>query len=158
MTRLKLEIIHSSRMTEPSPLAQHPPAVKVGGRRLSINLKPHHRPQLTSKESDERETSALNNSEHSRTNTAGPPSPPFDDYPRPTRNEEDQEHIEHREEVPHPRKDQKHGHGSIVGGVESYASIRRGEETMPTRDHYGAGAGKSFGAGGRIVQPEGKGL
>ncbi|KAJ3934414.1 MAG: hypothetical protein NXY57DRAFT_680507 [Lentinula lateritia] len=155
-------------MTEISALAQHPPAVKVGGRRLSINSKPHtHRAQATSEESDERNSFAVNNFELSRTNAASEPSPvPFDDYPRPTshsQNEENQEHREenqeHREEVPHLRKDQKYGHGSSPGGgAESYVSSRKTEETMPTRDYNVHGGGKSFGAGGRIVQPAGKGL
>ncbi|KAJ3872293.1 hypothetical protein F5051DRAFT_161616 [Lentinula edodes] len=149
-------------MSEISALAQHPPAVKVGGRRLSINSKPHtHRAQATSEESDERNSSAVNNFELSRTNAAASePSPvPFDDYPRPTSHSQNEENQEHREEVPHLRKDQKYGHGSNVGGgTESYPSSRKTEETMPTRDYNVHGGGKSFGAGGRIVQPTGKGL
>ncbi|KAJ3782712.1 hypothetical protein GGU10DRAFT_362968 [Lentinula aff. detonsa] len=148
-------------MADTSALAQHSPAVKVGGRRLSINSKPHtHRPlHPTSEESDEKNSSAVIDSDEpsARTNAAEPSSVPFDDYPRPihhSENTESQENQEHKERVPHSRKDQKHGHGFSVGGVENH--FKKGEETMPTREHHGGG--NSPRAGGRIVQPAGKGL
>ncbi|KAJ3921035.1 hypothetical protein F5877DRAFT_76557 [Lentinula edodes] len=139
-------------------LAQHAPAVKVGGRRLSIYSKPHTH---CAEESDERNSSAVNNFELSRTNAAasGPSPVPFDDYPRRTSYSQNEENQEHREEFPHLRKYQKYGHGTNVGGgTKSYPSNRKTDETMPTRDFNVHGGGKSFGAGGRIVQPTGKGL
>ncbi|KAJ3730079.1 hypothetical protein DFJ43DRAFT_465050 [Lentinula guzmanii] len=123
-------------MADTSALAQHSPAVKVGGRRLSINSKPHtHRPlHPTSEESDEKNSSAVIDSDEpsARTNAAEPSSVPFDDYPRPihhSENTESQENQEHKERVPHSRKDQKHGHGFSVG--EWRIISRRGKRRCP---------------------------
>ncbi|KIK71471.1 hypothetical protein GYMLUDRAFT_52549 [Collybiopsis luxurians FD-317 M1] len=126
-------------------LAQHPPAVKVGGRRLSVSTKLHKLHVPTETESSPQESSPRSNS--------ASPTVPFDDYPRPSDpNQSHQEHREHKEEAPPYRKDKKQGHHGVS------EPQNRKEDTMPRRDHHGHGSGKSFGGGGRIVQPAGKSL
>ncbi|KAF8844186.1 hypothetical protein BDN67DRAFT_963305, partial [Paxillus ammoniavirescens] len=76
--------------------AQHPPALKVGGRRLSINSRP--KPHANSKALP---TNATDQAENT-------------DYPRPTAQEagEEQAHPPPHNEEEAPKKEKKHGHGS----------------------------------------------
>ncbi|KAJ3771421.1 hypothetical protein FB446DRAFT_740500 [Lentinula raphanica] len=147
--------------TAAASLAQHPPAVKVGGRRLSINSKPHiHHSMHSPSEVNE---SAIDTSNPSYSAAEPVSSPTFDDYPRPIHHSEEskqnsEEQAEHhKEKIPHFRREQKRvPSGPGVAGMEKFTHNKKGEETMPTREH--SGGGHSFGAGGRIVQPAGKGL
>jgi len=116
-------------------LAQHPPAVKVGGRRLSISSKP--KPHTTS--------------EHTPTSPTG--TVDHVDYPRPAPPGEDtQGHSPHNEDEAPKKEKKKHGNHDEK---KLRDANRKAEATRPTRE--AAGGGKSgFGAGGRIAQPAGK--
>ncbi|KAF5384053.1 hypothetical protein D9757_006963 [Collybiopsis confluens] len=140
-------------------LSQHPPAVKVGGRRLSVSSRPHKPHVSIPSEKEPSSPAEDSDSTPSRSDSASP-SVPFDDYPRPSdpsqhqnqnqHQEQEQEHRghrEHRDDVPPHRKDKKHGPESEVQN--------RKEDTMPTRDHHGHRHGQGGGAR-RIVQPAGK--
>ncbi|KAK7464116.1 hypothetical protein VKT23_006280 [Stygiomarasmius scandens] len=118
-------------LSDPKILTQvHLPAVKVGGRRLSISKhKPHSTatetaPEVAADEEDQQPT----------------------DYPRPVSGGE-QQHAPHRNEEEVPLKKDKKPH------FDAFAH-KKMEETKPTRD-FQAG-NKGFGAGGRIAQPGGK--
>jgi len=115
--------------------AQHSPAVKVGGRRLSITAR--HRRHSAS------EPAPVEPS----------PSPPNTDYPRPAAPGEEQPvhnpppHIE--DEAP-PKKEKKHwNHENEIKAKE--LAHRKMETTRPSKDTVGGN--KGFGAGGRIAQP-----
>ncbi|KAF8640519.1 hypothetical protein AX17_000181 [Amanita inopinata Kibby_2008] len=117
---------------------QHPPAVKVGGRRLSLS---RHRPQ---------------NASLSQGRAQGSNSP-VPDYPRPAAPGEEQAHPPHtgpEEEVP-PKKEKKHNTHDNEQKMKELPQWKS-EATRPTRDSVGGG--KAFGAGGRIAQPAGKGF
>ncbi|PFH48122.1 hypothetical protein AMATHDRAFT_66224 [Amanita thiersii Skay4041] len=121
-------------------LVSHPPAVKVGGRRLSLSSKhKQHSPTV-------------------QTKLSGKDSP-VPDYPRPAApGEEQQQHLQHspthEEESPF-RKEKKHNaHDNEKKFKES--SHWKLEATRPTRDAIAGN--KAFGASGRIAQPAGKGL
>ncbi|KAF9049312.1 hypothetical protein BDZ89DRAFT_1154596 [Hymenopellis radicata] len=120
------------------------PAVKVGGRRLSLSArhKPHMHPESPTAE------------------TTPAPKAVDDsvvDYPRPTRppqsaSEDDGHEAPHHEEV--PKQEKKHGHDNEKKMKES--GYHKVEATRPTREgHFDH---KGFGGGGRIAQPSGKGL
>ncbi|KII94217.1 hypothetical protein PLICRDRAFT_36464 [Plicaturopsis crispa FD-325 SS-3] len=121
-------------------LAQYPPALKVGGRRLSVSKS---------------QASAFSKVSSSPTDSFPTlPSEPRSvtpDYPRPAAPGEEQEHYAppHHDEDPlkKDKKQQKH----IYDMQGRKADIRR-----PTRDLLG-GKG-AFGGAGRIAQPAGKGL
>ncbi|KAF8899357.1 hypothetical protein BD779DRAFT_1667039 [Infundibulicybe gibba] len=117
---------------------QHPPAVKVGGRRLSTTTrpKPAHTPEVA---------------------TAEPVSPAEEilDYPRPAPpggEEQVHPHVHAEEEIPLKKERKHHDNESKLKEL----AHSKGEMTRPTREH--AQNGKGFGAGGRIAQPAGKGL
>ncbi|KAF8547561.1 hypothetical protein OG21DRAFT_1517244 [Imleria badia] len=118
--------------------AQHPPALRVGGRRLSISArpKPHNAPG---------------------TSSAPAPNPAEDaDYPRPAAQGDGDDQAQHppphnEEEAP---KKEKHGHGSHDKNRLKESVYRKVDATTPSKDHLGAKQG--FGAAGRIGQPMGK--
>ncbi|KAI9066539.1 hypothetical protein FKP32DRAFT_1565627 [Trametes sanguinea] len=110
-------------------LVQHPPAMKVGGRRLSVTSRPKP---------------AVHAAEPQRA-SPGPETPT--DYPRPAPPGEQQAHKE-EEEVPK----RKQGNGGDEHERRIQESLyRKAEANRPTRD-FKAG-GKPVGAGGRISQP-----
>jgi len=119
-------------------LAQHAPAMKVGGRRLSVSSKPrlHAASSFPTDNISQRENA---------------------DYPRPAPPGEGEEHAQappHNEEEA-PKKEKKHGHGNHDDNRLKESIYRKIEGTRPTRD-LSSGPKNSFGAGGRIAQPSGK--
>ncbi|KAF8808181.1 hypothetical protein BYT27DRAFT_7190309 [Phlegmacium glaucopus] len=124
-------------------VAQHPPAMKVGGRRLSISMK-HKAPTpaeavvTTPGTEDKKETTVP-------------------DYPRPappTAGGETPQHQQvHRteEELP-PKKEKKYNHDNEKK-VQEYSHWKT-EITRPTRDISGGNKGQTMGV--RIGQPAGK--
>ncbi|KAM6498862.1 hypothetical protein JOM56_006810 [Amanita muscaria] len=127
-----------------SIVTQHAPAVKVGGRRLSVSSR-HAKSHSTS--SVTRSKSMSNSS-------------PTPDYPRPPPPGEDQpEHLHTggEEEVP-PKKEKKHNMHDNEKKIRE-SPFYKVEMTRPTRDAGGKGGfGGGFGAAGRIAQPAGKGF
>ncbi|THU84236.1 hypothetical protein K435DRAFT_783872 [Dendrothele bispora CBS 962.96] len=125
-------------LSDPKTLAQvHLPAVKVGGRRLSISK---HKPHTgTTEPVPETTTVELSSDQEQPT-----------DYPRPVAGTEQQQqhapHHNHNEEEIPAKKDKK-SHFDLF-------AHKKTEETKPTRE-FQAG-NKGFGAGGRIAQPAGK--
>ncbi|TFK42138.1 hypothetical protein BDQ12DRAFT_353883 [Crucibulum laeve] len=133
---------------------QHPPAVKVGGRRLSITAR--HPPKVHL--AGDAPTS--------------PTSPEITDYPRPappahfqdssvSTHEEsapDPSHAPHKEdEILPPKREKKHTppHAPPPAHDIKETAHWKAETTRPTREHAGkVGAG----AGVRIAQPAGKTL
>jgi len=118
-------------------LAQHPPAVKVGGRRLSISAK--HKPHTNSESAPVQEISAPENI----------------DYPRPAAPGNEQTHHSnppHTEEEIPLKKEKKHENGLKLKEL----AHRKAENTRPSRDVLGGKGG--FGGAGRVLQPAGKGL
>ncbi|KAG8219283.1 hypothetical protein J3R82DRAFT_146 [Butyriboletus roseoflavus] len=128
--------------------AQHSPALRVGGRRLSISArpKPHNVPGA----------SAPANT-HPAENA---------DYPRPATQGEGEEQEQEQEQAqtqthppPYneeeaPKKEKKHGHGGRDQNRLKESVYRKIDATTPSKDHLGSK--NSFGAGGRIGQPMGK--
>jgi len=128
-----------------SVLAQHPPAVKVGGRRLSVS-KPKSR---------------INGPVQAEAPFGVGPAPPLapespseEDYPRPA----PPQYLVNEELVKEPpKKDKRQGHGNH----DTEKKVREGahskaDATRPTRDAFGGKSG--FGGAGRVSQPGGKGL
>ncbi|KAF8167305.1 hypothetical protein B0H34DRAFT_10436 [Crassisporium funariophilum] len=135
--------IHQTLPVIMEVLAQHPPAMKVGGRRLSISSK--HKAAAT----PSGETTAAEGTD--KNDEAVIP-----DYPRPappTGGADDPQHAPHHndEEFP-PRKERKHGHENEKK-MQEYAQ-RKAETTRPSRDSHASG--KAHGMGARIAQPAGK--
>ncbi|KAJ8453739.1 hypothetical protein ONZ45_g2349 [Pleurotus djamor] len=111
--------------------AHHTPAVKVGGRRLSVSK---HRSPIV-----EHATLVDDNEQTGEVST-------IDDYPRPAPPGEDQPHAPpHHEEDP-LKKDKHVRHNDRLHN--------KLEATRPTKDVQSNN--KGYGAGGRIVQPSGK--
>ncbi|KAI0778945.1 hypothetical protein BD413DRAFT_513005 [Trametes elegans] len=121
-------------MADAATLAQHPPAIKVGGRRLSVTSRP--KPSVVPQQA--------------RRASFGADTPV--DYPRPAPPGEQQQEQQKDEDVPKRKQ---------TGGDEHERRIqeslhRKAEQNRPTRD-FKSGP-KSVGAGGRISQPAGKAL
>jgi len=119
-------------MTE--ALAQHPPAIRVGGRRLSVNSRPKAHSPVEAK----------------------PPSPPTEptDYPRPAAPGEQTPHHE-EEEV--PKKEKKKGNGGDEHERRLQENLyRKAELNRPSKDTHGAKNTNAIGGGGRIGQPAGR--
>ncbi|KAK7695224.1 hypothetical protein QCA50_002414 [Cerrena zonata] len=123
-------------------IAQHPPAMKVGGRRLSVNSRPKP---------------AVGAGQKSPT----PPSQEQEptDYPRPVAPGDQQVHDpqhphDDHEEV--PKKDKKRGHGALDHERRLQESLhRKAEQNRPTRDLANAKNDR----GGKIIgQPAGKAI
>ncbi|KAI0321285.1 hypothetical protein OF83DRAFT_1100613 [Amylostereum chailletii] len=110
---------------------QHPPAIRVGGRRLSMPSRP--KPVMAT--------------------DVEMPNSPVDvepvDYPRPAPPGE--EHHPHTEEEA-PKKEKKQGHDSEHRLRES--AMRKVPENRPTKEIFAGG--KTVGGGGRISQPTGR--
>ncbi|THH30222.1 hypothetical protein EUX98_g3953 [Antrodiella citrinella] len=125
-------------------VAQHPPAMKVAGRRLSVSRPRPHVPAPEQK----------------------PPSPAEDerpDYPRPAPPGEQQAHNPDHVHDDHdevPRKEKRRGHGSPDHERRVQESLmRKAEQNRPTKDLGGNAPIKgAVGGGGRIGQPAGKGF
>jgi len=118
-----------------SVLAQHPPAVKVGGRRLSVSKpKPHTNGPAPG-------------------DTPGPePTSKDTDYPRPAPPQD----LVNNEEEP-PKKDKRQGHGNHDNEKRVRGdTYGKAETNRPTRDAPGGKSG--FGGAGRVLQPSGKGF
>jgi len=119
---------------------QHPPAVKVGGRRLSISAK--HKTHSTTVTSEPAPVKA----------GLGPEN----DYPRPTAPGDGQIHHHNpphtEEEVPSKEKHWNHESELKLRDM----AHRKTESTRPSKDMIGVN--KGYGAGGRIAQPAGKGF
>jgi len=124
-------------------LAQHPPAMKVGGRRLSVSKPKHHTPT----------------EQPSAPSPAGQ-TPAAADYPRPTGpgGEHDSSHVPPHNEEEVPKKEKKKHHHSTYDNERKMmeTAFSKTAATRPTRDDLGNA--KSFGGSGRIVQPQGIGF
>jgi len=120
--------------------AQHPPAIRVGGRRLSMSMKPKAPipteaavTNAAPETGDKTETTVL-------------------DYPRPAppviedANQQNQQEVHRNEEEIPPKKFKKKN-------VQEYAQWKT-ETTRPTRDLNGGNKGQTMGV--RIGQPAGK--
>ncbi|KAH9926429.1 uncharacterized protein B0H18DRAFT_1006054 [Fomitopsis serialis] len=118
-------------------LPQHPPAMKVGGRRLSISSRP--RPHLTAE--------------------GKLPSPSGEepaDYPRPAAPGEEAPH-DHDGHDEVPKKEKKRGSGGDEHERRLQESLsRKAEQNRPRRDLHGARNLNAVGGGGRIAQPIGR--
>ncbi|KAF4604537.1 hypothetical protein EYR40_003311 [Pleurotus pulmonarius] len=115
----------------------HPPAVKVGGRRLSISKpKPHVVTEQTTNES--------------KVDVQKVDEPEVIDYPRPTAPGEERSHP-----PPHYDETKKEKHSSHDARLKDLARAKA-EATMPTKGIKSSG--KGYGACGRIAQPAGKSL
>ncbi|KZT73440.1 hypothetical protein DAEQUDRAFT_662356 [Daedalea quercina L-15889] len=117
-------------------LPQHPPAMKVGGRRLSISSRP--KPHASE---------------------GKPPSPRGEepaDYPRPAAPGEDGPHNhEPHDEV--PKKEKKRGSGGDEHERRLQENLyRKAEQNRPRKDFHAAKNLNAVGAGGRIAQPIGR--
>ncbi|KAI0082164.1 hypothetical protein K474DRAFT_1634092 [Panus rudis PR-1116 ss-1] len=120
-----------------TPAIQHPPAMKVGGRRLSVTSRPK------AHGIGERKNSA---SGAQSPNNAG-------DYPRPAGPEQAHEHHEDdHEEVP---KKEKKNHGAVDHERRLQENIhKKMEQNRPTKEMSGGRNLRSA----RIDQPAGKGF
>ncbi|KAI0033831.1 hypothetical protein K488DRAFT_84570 [Vararia minispora EC-137] len=121
----------------PTPTTTHgqpAPAVRVGGRRMSMPNRP--KPTL-----------------HPDPEPSPVRTPP--DYPRPDGHDHDHEHDAHGEnEQERPRRERRRGHGAHENDLRARENAaRRAEANAPK---HVPGAKLAFGAGGRIVQPAGK--
>ncbi|EED80327.1 predicted protein [Postia placenta Mad-698-R] len=125
-------------MSTPEALIQHPPAMRVGGRRLSTTTRP--KPQ-------------------SSTETKSP-SPPAEapNYPRPAPpGEQPPPHDPQEDEV--PKKERKKGGGGDEHERRLQESLyRKAEQNRPSRDGHTAKNVNAVGGGGRIGQPAGRTL
>ncbi|KIM69903.1 hypothetical protein SCLCIDRAFT_490065 [Scleroderma citrinum Foug A] len=112
-------------------LAHHAPALKVGGRRLSVSntAKPH----ATS--TSPKTTTGSDNA----------------DYPRPAAQGDEQPEATPQKEEDAPKKEKKHGRGEKRPRENFNDKV---EATRPTKDHMASKHG--FGAAGRIAQPASK--
>jgi len=125
-------------------IAQHPPAMKVGGRRLSVSMK-HKAPVSVG-------AAVTIPGTVDKKETIVP------DYPRPVplaagdnANQHQQLH-RNEEELP-PKKEKKYNHDNPEKKVQEYAHWKT-ETTRPTRDVNGGNKGQTMGV--RIAQPAGK--
>lgn len=118
-------------------IAQHPPALKVGGRRLSISTKHKSHPSTdtTSPEVEKKHDEAI--PDYPR------PAPPTGDAPL------HHIHHHHEEDMP-PKREKKHDNERKM---QEYAHWKS-ETTRPTRDLNAGGKGQFM----RIAQPAGKAL
>ncbi|KAI0756202.1 hypothetical protein C8Q80DRAFT_1127238 [Daedaleopsis nitida] len=124
-------------------LAQHPPAVKVGGRRLSLSSRP--RPV-----SSTAEAKPVPPAPSAGTETDAPV-----DYPRPAAPGEQHPPPPHHQEEDVPKR--KQGTGGDEHERRLQESIhRKMEQNRPKKDFQSTA--KAPGAGGRISQPAGKGF
>ncbi|PCH34335.1 hypothetical protein WOLCODRAFT_63820 [Wolfiporia cocos MD-104 SS10] len=118
-------------------VVQHPPAIKVGGRRLSVSSRPKPHPATEAK-------------------PASPTTEPVD-YPRPAPPGEQSPHENHEEEV--PKKEKKKGNGGEEHERRLQESLhRKAEQNRPSKDGHTAKNWNAIGGGGRIGQPAGRGL
>jgi len=122
-------------------IAQHPPAMKVGGRRLSMSIK--HKPTISA------EAAVITPETEDRKETTAP------DYPRPTprtvADEAAQQQVHTNEEELPPRKEKKCNHDK-----DNRFPHRKTETTRPTRDVQEGNKSQRMGL--RIGQPAGKGF
>ncbi|KAJ8472330.1 hypothetical protein ONZ51_g8586 [Trametes cubensis] len=115
-------------------LVQHPPAMKVGGRRLSVTSRPKHVAATAEPEK------------------MSPGADTPTDYPRPAPPGEQQQH---KEEEEAPKKKQGNGGDEHERRIQE-SLYRKAEVNRPTREFKSGG--KAVGGGGRISQPAGKSL
>jgi len=132
-------------MTEGTIRARHPPAMKVGGRRLSLSM-PRHKAPISA------EAAVTNTTPE----TEDKKEPTVPDYPRPvplTAAEKAAQQQVHRneEELP-PKKEKKYNHHN---DKREYAH-RKNEPTQPTREMSGGNKDQKMGI--RIGQPASKAL
>ncbi|KAF8633530.1 hypothetical protein AX15_001335 [Amanita polypyramis BW_CC] len=132
-------------MAGEATLIQHPPAIKVAGRRLSLSS---------------RHTKPHNITVPARPKSAGHNSP-IPDYPRPAPPGEEHTEVLHthtgpEEEVP-PKKERKHNTHDNEKKIRE-SPLWKVEMTRPTRNALSNGKTGGFGAAGRISQPAGRGL
>ncbi|KAI8981313.1 hypothetical protein BD414DRAFT_420035 [Trametes punicea] len=115
-------------------LVQHPPAMKVGGRRLSLSS----RPKPATPQAEPQRMSP------------GADTPT--DYPRPAAPGEQQAH---KDEEEAPKKKQSNGGDEHERRIQE-SLYRKAEMNRPTREFKNGS--RPVGAGGRISQPAGKSL
>ncbi|KAF4612167.1 hypothetical protein D9613_004292 [Agrocybe pediades] len=127
-------------MSDTAIPVSHAPAMKVGGRRLSVSSSARHRTQAHA----EPTTTAKEGG-----SAAEPKEPAMDDYPRPAPpTGENIPHQQHHEEEP-PKKERNEKKFQDM-------AHRKVEMTRPTREFNTGNRG--FGGGMRIAQPAGKAL
>ncbi|KAI0066579.1 hypothetical protein BV25DRAFT_1835595 [Artomyces pyxidatus] len=123
-----------------SAATQHTPAIRVGGRRLSLPSRPKPPPP---------------------SEVAAPSPGEPADYPRPAPPSEEQHaHYEQDQVPPHteeelPKKEKKQGNGMHDNERRLRESAQRKAEGNRPRKEI-IGGGKTVGGGGRISQPGGK--
>lgn len=117
-------------------VTQHPPAIRVGGRRLSVTSRP--RPRANSE--------AVANVGANQTEAT--------DYPRPAAHSEEEAHPPPHNEEEIPKKRKHHGQGNHDDSRLQESAYRKAEASTPTKDHVSGKSG--YGGGGRIAQPAGK--
>jgi len=117
-------------------LVSHPPAMKVGGRRLSISSKPKSHPHTETKDTETAKEETVNADDYPR------PAPPTGEAPL------QHAHQHNEEEVP-PKKERKEKKMQEL-------AHKKVEMTRPTRDIQAGN--KGHGMGIRIAQPAGKNL
>lgn len=127
--------------------ARHPPAMKVGGRRLSLSM-PRHKAPISA------ETAVTNTTPE----TEDKKKPIVPDYPRPVpltaAEKAAQQQVHRNEEESPPKKEKKHNHHNDKR-VQEYAHGKN-ETTQPTRDMSGGNKDQKMGI--RIGQPASKAL
>ncbi|KIO07114.1 hypothetical protein M404DRAFT_998530 [Pisolithus tinctorius Marx 270] len=115
---------------------QHPPAIKVGGRRLSI--------------SNKHKAHTIHGGNSTNPNSNGTENA---DYPRPTAHETDRTP---QKEDEAPKKQKKQGHRARDDKQFKENPNKKLDAIQPTRDSVASKHG--FGAAGRIGQPMSKGF
>ncbi|EPS99446.1 hypothetical protein FOMPIDRAFT_1060845 [Fomitopsis schrenkii] len=116
-------------------LPQHSPAVKVGGRRLSISSRPKP---------------------HAGDKSPSPKGEDPADYPRPAAPGDDAPH-NHEPHDDVPKKEKKRGSGGDEHERRLQESLyRKAEQNRPRKNLHGAKNLNAIGAGGRIAQPMGR--
>jgi len=120
--------------------AQHPPAIRVGGRRLSMSMKPKA-PIPVEAAVTNATPETVNKTETTVLDYPRPAPPAIEDA-----TQQHQQEVHRNEEELPPKKNKKNN-------VQEYAHWKT-ETTRPTRDLNGGNKGQSMGV--RIGQPAGK--
>jgi len=120
--------------------ARHPPAIKVGGRRLSLSM-PRHKAPISAE-------AAVT------TETEDKKEPTVPDYPRPVALTAAEKAAQQQVHQELPKKEKKYNHHNDKR-VQEYAH-RKNETTQPTKDMSGGNKDQKMGI--RIGQPASKAL
>ncbi|TFK70046.1 hypothetical protein BDN72DRAFT_568152 [Pluteus cervinus] len=118
-----------------SALIAHAPAVKIGGRRLSLSNKPKTQSPFATL----------------RAKSASPVG--AEDYPRPAAPGEEPHQVLHNEDEAPLKKDKKRGQQENEKKLRELSHWKV-DTTRPTKDAQSGN--RTYGANGRIAQPAGK--